>query len=82
MIPTVRVYINSTGVDVPASATALEAVESWDPAQAAAIGSGERIITDSRGLPADPQSALHNGAILRIVRARGVNSDTGDHQTS
>ena len=72
MTATVRIYINSTGVDVPAAATALEAVESWNPTEAAAIGTGERMITDSRGLPADPGSAVHNGAIFRIVRARGI----------
>lgn len=78
MTPTVRIYINSTGVDVPAMATALQAVESWNAAEAAAIGTGERMITDSRGLPADPASAVHNGAIFRIVRARGPAADNQD----
>ncbi|HEU4749166.1 MAG TPA: hypothetical protein VFS56_11740 [Gemmatimonadaceae bacterium] len=80
MTPTVRIYINSTGIDVPASATALEAVQSWNVAEAAAIGSGERMITDSRGLPADPESPVHNGAIFRIVRARGSASSHDDLQ--
>ena len=71
MAETVRIYINARPLEVPASATTLQAVESWDPAAAAAIGTGERMITDSRGLPADPESAVHNGAIFRIVRARG-----------
>lgn len=72
MTQTVRIYINSVGVDVPAATTALQAVQSWNAAEAAAIGNGERMITDSRGLPADPQSAVHNGAIFRTVRARGA----------
>ena len=72
MTATVRIYINSIGVDVPATATALQAVQSWNAAEAAAIGNGERMITDSRGLPADPEMPVHNGAIFRIVRARGV----------
>ncbi|HLA14950.1 MAG TPA: hypothetical protein VJZ25_08000 [Gemmatimonadaceae bacterium] len=80
MTPTVRIYINSTGVDVPASATALEAVNAWNAAEAAAIGSGERMITDSRGLPADPGSPVHNGAIFRIVRARGPAGGQDDLQ--
>ncbi len=75
MSDTVRIYINSKGVEVPASATALDAVAVWDAAEAGAIESGERMITDSRGLPADPGSAVHNGAIFRIVRAR---ASTGD----
>jgi hypothetical protein len=72
---TVRIYINSSGLDVPSSATALQAVEAWDPAAAAAIESGERMITDSRGLPADPKSSVHNGAIFRVVRARHSTDD-------
>jgi hypothetical protein len=34
------------------------------------------MITDSRGLPADPGSTIHNGAIFRIVRARTASSDS------
>lgn len=78
MTPTVRVYINARGVDVVSSATALEAVAALDAAEAAAILSGERMITDSRGLPADPESLVHNGAIFRIVRARQAASDDSD----
>jgi hypothetical protein len=38
------------------------------------------MITDSRGLPADPGSTIHNGAIFRIVRARTASSDPA-HET-
>ena len=75
---TVRIYINSQGVDVPASATALDAVEAWNTGEASAIRNGERVITDSRGLPADPGSAVHNGAIFRIVRSRAAAADDVD----
>ena len=78
MTETVRVYINARGIEVPASATALQAVEAWNPVQAAAVRSGERMITDSRGLPADPGTTIHNGAIFRIVRARNAGSDSAD----
>ena len=78
MTETVRIYINTAGVEVPSSATALEAVEAWNAAEAAAIRSGERMITDSRGLPADPASPVHNGAIFRIVRARQSGADDPD----
>jgi hypothetical protein len=73
---TVRVYINANPVEVPSVATALEAVQVWDPAAAGAIESGHRMITDSRGLPADPKAPVHNGAIFRIVRARQPEDDT------
>lgn len=78
MTETVRIYINAAGVEVPSSATALEAVEKWSAPEAAAIRSGERMITDSRGLPADPASPVHNGAIFRIVRARQSGADDPD----
>jgi hypothetical protein len=75
---TVRVYINTHGIDVPDSSSALEAIEAWNAGEAAAIRSGKRVITDSRGLPADPASAVHNGAIFRVVRARSAASDEDD----
>lgn len=76
MSDTVRIYINGKPVDVGSSATALQAVETWDAAQAASIRSGERMITDSRGIPARNDAPVHNGAIYRIVRAR---QDAGDN---
>ena len=81
MTETVTVYINARPFEVPASATTLQAVESWDPVQAAAIKSGERMITDSRGLPADPHAPVHFGAIFRIVRKRDSASDTDENAT-
>ncbi|MEO8910402.1 MAG: hypothetical protein ABI408_09255 [Gemmatimonadaceae bacterium] len=75
MSETVRIYINARPVEVPAGATALEAVEVWDETAAEAIRSGERLITDSRGIVAANNSAVHNGAIFRIVRARQAADD-------
>jgi hypothetical protein len=75
---TVRVYINAHPVDVDASATALQAVEVWDETQAAAVRSGERMITDSRGIITANNTPVHNGAIFRIVRARQADSDESD----
>jgi hypothetical protein len=73
---TVRVYINARPIDVAASATALDAVEAWDATIAAAVRNGDRLITDSRGIVAANNSAVHNGAIFRIVRARhGADED-------
>jgi hypothetical protein len=78
MSDTVRIYINAKPVDVAATATAIEAVEQWDSTQAAAIRSGERMITDSRGIPATADTPVHNGAIFRIVRARQVSDEADD----
>ena len=74
----VRIYINAKAVEVDASATALEAVEAWDEIQAAAVRSGERMITDSRGIVTANTTPVHNGAIFRIVRARQTASDDPD----
>jgi hypothetical protein len=74
----VRIYINAKPVDVAATATALDAVEAWDKTQAAAIRRGERHITDSRGIVAANDTAVHNGAIFRIVRARQPTDDDID----
>jgi len=78
MSETVRIYINGKPVDVDAAATALQAVEAWDETQAVAIRNGERLITDSRGIVTANETAVHNGAIFRIVRARQVAGDDPD----
>jgi hypothetical protein len=56
----------------------LDAVEAWDPGQAEAVKRGERMITDSRGLPADAAATVHNGAIFRVVRTRKEAGETPD----
>ena len=78
MSETVRVYINARPVEVDAEATALQAVEAWDETQAAAVRSGERMITDSRGIVTANDTPVHNGAIFRIVRARHADGDESD----
>ena len=65
-----RVYVNSTGLDVPDGATALDAVRAWNPAAADEVAVGERVIADSRGLPASPDSPAHAGAIYRVMPVR------------
>ena len=78
MSETVRIYINARPIEVNAAATALEAVEAWDETQAVAVRSGERIITDSRGIVTANDTPVHNGAIFRIVRARQTAGDDQD----
>lgn len=68
--PIVRVFVNAVGVDVPAGATALDAVRAWDPAAANEVDAGRRLITDSRGLPIDAASPMSAGSILRLVPRR------------
>ena len=67
---TVRVFVNGAPVDVPRGATAIDAVRAWDPAEATAVDDGRRVITDSRGLPADPGSTLSAGSIFRLASNR------------
>jgi hypothetical protein len=70
-----RVYVNSTGLDVPDGATALDAVRAWNAAAADDVAVGERVIADSRGLPAEPDSPAHGGAIYRVLPARRRRDD-------
>ena len=66
----VRVYVNARGHDVPASATALDAVRVADSGEADAVMAGTRQITDSRGLPVPPETPVYGGVIYRIVTNR------------
>jgi hypothetical protein len=65
-----RAFVDGRGVDVPQGATALDAVRAAHPAAAEAVLAGDRLITDSRGLPTDPQGPAHGGAIYRLVPVR------------
>ena len=70
MSEAIRVYVNGRGVDVPAGATALDAVRTSDADAADRVAVGDRALTDSRGLPLDPGSAIVAGSIVRIVSGR------------
>lgn len=65
-----RVYVNAVPLDVPDGSTALDAVRAWDAAVADAVAMGEKVLADSRGLPASPDTPLHAGAIFRVLSAR------------
>jgi hypothetical protein len=67
---TVRVFVNGSGVDVPAGATALDAVREWSDAVASEVAAGGRVITDSRGLPMDAATPMSAGSILRVIVRR------------
>ena len=74
MTDTVRVFVNSAGLDVPATATALDAVRAWDADEADAVSRGQRAITDSRGLPVPSERSVYAGAIFRLVGSRAAAS--------
>jgi hypothetical protein len=65
-----RVFIDARGVDVPPGATAIDAVEAYDKTLALAVRQGQKILTDSRGLPVDGDTALESGAIFRLISKR------------
>jgi hypothetical protein len=70
-----RVYVNSTGLDVPDGSTALDAVRAWNAVAADEVAVGERVIADSRGLPTSPDTKVHGGAIFRVLPARRRRGD-------
>ena len=65
-----RVYVNAAPLDLPEGSTALDAVRAWNAAAADAVAVGEKVLADSRGLPAAPDTPLHGGAIFRVLPAR------------
>ena len=65
-----RVFVNATGVDVPAGARALDAVREWNAEEADRVARGQRMITDSRGLPIAADVAVSAGSIFRVIPAR------------
>jgi hypothetical protein len=70
--PLVRAYVNEHPVSVPRGATAFEVIRAFSPEAAAAVAGGTQRITDSRGLPLDPTTPAHGGAIYRLLPARTV----------
>lgn len=76
-----RAFVNAQGVDVPAGASAIDAVRVWRPDEATAVLAGERVILDSRGLPVDAATPIAAGAIFRTVPNR-QRRDSAGHGTS
>jgi hypothetical protein len=71
----IRVFVNATGVDVPAGATALDAVHAWNSDAAAEVSAGVRLITDSRGLPIGGETPMSAGSIVRLIANRSAASN-------
>jgi hypothetical protein len=68
----IRVYVNARVVDVPRGSTVQDVLQLWDADEANAVASGERKVTDSRGLPASLRDAVTQGSILRVVGSRAT----------
>lgn len=71
----VRVFVNARGYDVPAGATALDAVRMADSVEAHAVSAGTRLITDSRGLAVAPETPAYSGVIYRTVANRSRDAE-------
>lgn len=71
MKATIRVFVNTGPLDLPAGADVAQAIRLFDPALEQQIASGTAYVTDGRGIEIDPAAPLAGGAILRVVvRAR------------
>lgn len=73
----VRVFVNATAVDVPAGASVLEAIRQWNADEAVAVMRGDRVITDSRGLPIGSDARVSAGSIFRLIPARKRADNSG-----
>jgi hypothetical protein len=72
------IFVDGKLVRVAAGATALDALRELDPARAADVQSGLRVITDSRGLPIPHDTPTFDGAIYRVVRAKAAQAADED----
>ncbi len=70
MISPFLIFVDGTPVSARTGQTILDAIAAWRPETAASLGDDTRILTDSRGLPADPASSAVAGAIFRVVSRR------------
>ena len=77
MTETIRVFVNTTALNLPAGADVGQAVHALDPELAASVERGAAYVTDGRGIEVDPAASLASGSILRVVvRARrGADAD-------
>ena len=70
-----RVFVNAAPVDVADGASALDCVRGWRDSEAAAVVAGERVITDSRGLPVAADSTARPGSIYRTIPNRAARDE-------
>lgn len=68
----VRIYIDAKPVDASPGSTLIDALAAASPDDAQQVRDGKRLLTDSRGLPAAPDSTVYAGAIFRVINARSA----------
>jgi hypothetical protein len=68
--PPLVAFVDGKRVVLGADACVLDAVRAADSSLAKSVTEGERLVTDSRGLPIDWSAPVHGGAIFRIVPVR------------
>ena len=66
---TLPIFINGSTVQAPAGSTLGQVLAEQRPELFAALMDGLGQVTDARGLPVDPDAAVHAGAIYRIFRS-------------
>jgi hypothetical protein len=66
-----RVFVNGVALELRRGSTALDAVRQWSADAADSVARGTSVITDSRGLPAAPETPIEAGVIFRVIPARG-----------
>jgi hypothetical protein len=75
----IRCFVNDRPVDLPAGATAADAVRAFDPELADRVVAGEAFLTDGRGIALEGGTVLAAGAILRAaVSARRARDEAAD----
>lgn len=67
MTETIRIFINTSVLDVPVGSDVAGAVRQFDPALAERVVAGSAAVTDARGIRLEPGVKLAAGAILRVV---------------
>jgi hypothetical protein len=80
MTDSILVFVNDRGRQVPATATALQAVSAHDPELGRKLAAGEAYLTDARAIRLDPAGPVSAGAILRVVVSARAAGPEGDAQ--
>jgi hypothetical protein len=62
-----RVFVNAVALDVGKGADVRTAVQALDADLERKLATGAAFVTDARGIEIDPEAALAEGAILRVV---------------
>jgi hypothetical protein len=62
-----RVFVNAVSLEVGGGADVRAAVRALDPAMERKLAAGTAFVTDARGIEIPLDSALAEGAILRVV---------------